>query len=203
MQDGVAKIDIDCSGKTKSGGAATLTGSTSEIPGASVVSLDGEFTGAVDGKRSSRRNASAADRLHSTHKPATNRLLIANAINQWLSSHTTSDRLSRRANVPNDISKLAVTRDGRSLAWSFVVTNHPFLPLRHRAVRLLWSAAVVSDIGTWVQLIVVGSLVAAETGSAVQTGLVALATFAPQSIASPVGGCWQTGSTVARSSPPR
>ena len=47
---------------------------------------------------------------------------------------------------------------------------------------------MVSDIGTWVQLIVVGSLVAAHTGSAVQTGLVALATFAPQSIASPVGG---------------
>ena len=68
------------------------------------------------------------------------------------------------------------------------MTNHPFLPLRHRAVRLLWGAAVVSDIGTWVQLIVVGSLVAANTGSAIQTGLVALATFAPQSIASPVGG---------------
>ena len=47
---------------------------------------------------------------------------------------------------------------------------------------------VISDIGTWVQLIVVGSLVAAGTGSAVQTGLVALATFMPQGIASPVGG---------------
>jgi len=70
----------------------------------------------------------------------------------------------------------------------FVVSNHPFVPLRHRAVRLLWSAAVISDIGTWVQLIVVGSLVAAGTGSAVQTGLVALATFMPQGIASPVGG---------------
>ena len=34
----------------------------------------------------------------------------------------------------------------------------------------------------------VGSLVAANTGSALQTGLVALATFAPQSIACPVGG---------------
>jgi len=68
------------------------------------------------------------------------------------------------------------------------VTNHPFLPLRHRAVRLLWGAAVVSDVGTWVQLIVVGSLVAASTGSAIQTGLVALATFTPQAIASPVGG---------------
>ncbi len=69
-----------------------------------------------------------------------------------------------------------------------VVTNHPFLPLRHRAVRLLWGAAVVSDVGTWVQLIVVGSLVATSTGSAIQTGLVALATFTPQALASPVGG---------------
>ena len=68
------------------------------------------------------------------------------------------------------------------------MSNHPFVPLRHRAVRLLWGAAVVSDIGTWVQLIVVGSLVASGTGSAVQTGLVALATFMPQGIASPVGG---------------
>src|SRR3954468_23806137 len=69
-----------------------------------------------------------------------------------------------------------------------VVTRHPFTPMRHRSVRMLWSAAVVSDVGTWVQLIVVGSLVAAGTGSAVQTGLVALATFMPQGIASPVGG---------------
>ncbi len=53
---------------------------------------------------------------------------------------------------------------------------------------MLWGAAVISDIGTWVQLIVVGSLVASGTGSAVQTGLVALATFMPQGIASPIGG---------------
>ncbi len=69
-----------------------------------------------------------------------------------------------------------------------VVSSRPFRPLRHRSVRLLWSAALVSDIGTWVQLIVVGSLVAADTGSAVKTGLVALATFMPQGIASPIGG---------------
>lgn len=68
------------------------------------------------------------------------------------------------------------------------MSNHPFVPLRHKEVRLLWSAAVVSDIGTWVQLIVVGSLVAANTGSAVQTGLVALATFMPQGISAPFGG---------------
>ncbi len=68
------------------------------------------------------------------------------------------------------------------------MSNHPFRPLRHRSVRLLLGASVVSDIGTWVQLIVVGSLVAADTGSAVKTGLVALATFMPQGIAAPVGG---------------
>lgn len=68
------------------------------------------------------------------------------------------------------------------------MSNHPFRPLRHPAVRLLLGASAVSDIGTWVQLIVVGSLVAADTGSAVQTGLVALATFMPQGIAAPVGG---------------
>ena len=45
------------------------------------------------------------------------------------------------------------------------VTRHPFTPLRHKSVRLLWSAAVVSDIGTWVQQIVVGSLIAANTSS--------------------------------------
>lgn len=69
-----------------------------------------------------------------------------------------------------------------------VVSNHPFRPLRHRQVQVIWTGAVFSDIGTWVQLIVVGSLVAADTGSALQTGLVALATFMPQGIASPIGG---------------
>ena len=53
----------------------------------------------------------------------------------------------------------------------------------------MWlGASMVSDVGTWVQLIVVGSLSAADTGSAIQTGLVALATFMPQGIAAPVGG---------------
>lgn len=68
------------------------------------------------------------------------------------------------------------------------MSNHPFRPLRHRGVRLWLGASMVSDIGTWVQLIVVGSLIAADTGSAIQTGLVALATFMPQGIAAPVGG---------------
>jgi outer membrane murein-binding lipoprotein Lpp len=49
VQDGVSKLDISCTGATKAGGAAALTGSTNEIPGASVVALDGQFTGTVDG----------------------------------------------------------------------------------------------------------------------------------------------------------
>jgi hypothetical protein len=49
VQDGVAKIDINCTGTTKAGGAATLTGATNELPGASVVSLNGQFTAMVDG----------------------------------------------------------------------------------------------------------------------------------------------------------
>lgn len=49
VQDGVAKIDISCTGTTKAGGVAALAGTTNELPGASVVSLDGQFTGTVDG----------------------------------------------------------------------------------------------------------------------------------------------------------
>lgn len=45
-----ANIEISCTGSTKAGGAATLVGTTSELPGASVVSLDGSFVGSVDGQ---------------------------------------------------------------------------------------------------------------------------------------------------------
>lgn len=71
---------------------------------------------------------------------------------------------------------------------SLAVSKHPFVPLRHSQVRRLWFAAVMSDIGTWVQLIVVGVLIASDTGSALRTGLVAVATFMPQGLAAPIGG---------------
>ena len=45
-----------------------------------------------------------------------------------------------------------------------------------------------SDIGTWVQLIVVGSLVASSSGSALKTGLVAMATIMPPGLCAPIGG---------------
>jgi MFS family permease len=68
------------------------------------------------------------------------------------------------------------------------VSSHPFRPLRRRSVLLVWGAGVISDVGTWVQMIVVGSLVASSTGSAVYTGLTALAMFTPQGLCSPIGG---------------
>jgi MFS family permease len=61
-------------------------------------------------------------------------------------------------------------------------------PLRHRAFAVCWSAGAASDLGTWVQLATIGSLVAASSGSAVEVGLIAAATFAPQGLGSPVGG---------------
>jgi MFS family permease len=68
------------------------------------------------------------------------------------------------------------------------VNSHPFRPLRRRAVLLVWGSGLFSDVGTWVQLIVVGSLVARETGSAFYTGLTALALFTPQGVCAPIGG---------------
>lgn len=49
VKSGVKKIDIACTGTTKAGQAAALTGTTNELPGTSVVSLSGQFMGTVDG----------------------------------------------------------------------------------------------------------------------------------------------------------
>ncbi len=61
-------------------------------------------------------------------------------------------------------------------------------PLRHRDFGLLWSAALVSNVGTWVQTVAVGALVTEMTGQARWTGLVAAAGFLPIGVLSPVGG---------------
>ena len=49
VDDNAAKINVNCTGTTQSGGSAVLSGATNELPGASVVSLNGNFTGTVDG----------------------------------------------------------------------------------------------------------------------------------------------------------
>jgi len=51
VQSGVSKVEVNCTGTTKTGGTAVLSGTTNEIPGASVTSLDGQFVGTVDGKQ--------------------------------------------------------------------------------------------------------------------------------------------------------
>jgi MFS family permease len=61
-------------------------------------------------------------------------------------------------------------------------------PLRRRDFALIWSAALVSNIGSWLQTIAVGVLVTELTGQARWTGLVAAAAFVPVGVLSPVGG---------------
>ena len=49
IADSAKKVDVTCSGTTKSGGVAVLNGTTDEVPGASVNALTGRFVGTVDG----------------------------------------------------------------------------------------------------------------------------------------------------------
>lgn len=52
----------------------------------------------------------------------------------------------------------------------------------------MWSAALVSNIGSWMQTVAVGVLVTTRTGNSGWTGLVAAAAFLPIGLLSPVGG---------------
>ena len=61
-------------------------------------------------------------------------------------------------------------------------------PLRRRDFALVWSAALVSNIGSWLQTVAVGVLVTELTHQARWTGLVAAAAFVPIGVLSPVGG---------------
>lgn len=61
-------------------------------------------------------------------------------------------------------------------------------PIRRRDFALVWSAALVSNIGSWLQTVAVGVLVTELTHQARWTGLVAAAAFVPIGVLSPVGG---------------
>ena len=61
-------------------------------------------------------------------------------------------------------------------------------PLRSRDFSLLWSASLVSNIGSWMQTVAVGALVTARTGRATWTAAVAVAAFLPIGLLAPVGG---------------
>ena len=51
---GADAIKVTCSGSTTSGGAAQMTGTTTEAPGVSVTEIKGEFVGTVDGSENFR-----------------------------------------------------------------------------------------------------------------------------------------------------
>src|SRR5664280_1249380 len=61
-------------------------------------------------------------------------------------------------------------------------------PLRSRNFALLWSAALVSNLGSWMQTVALGVLVFARTGAPGWAGLVAAAGFVPIGLLAPVGG---------------
>jgi MFS family permease len=61
-------------------------------------------------------------------------------------------------------------------------------PLQHRNFALIWSAALLSNIGSWMQTVAVGVFVTARTGRPGWTGLVAAAAFLPIGLLSPLGG---------------
>ena len=51
VSDGAVAVSISCSGTTEAGEKADLTGTTDELPGVSVVSLHGDFTGTANGQQ--------------------------------------------------------------------------------------------------------------------------------------------------------
>ncbi len=61
-------------------------------------------------------------------------------------------------------------------------------PLRSRNFALIWTAALVSNVGSWMQTVALGVLVFARTGQPGWTGLVAAAAFIPIGLLAPIGG---------------
>lgn len=61
-------------------------------------------------------------------------------------------------------------------------------PLRSRNFALIWSAALVSNLGSWMQTVALGVLVYSRTGRPGWTGLVAAAGFVPIGLLAPLGG---------------
>ena len=48
-EGGRTAVTVECTGTTTDGGEAELTGVTSELPGASIIELEGDWTATVDG----------------------------------------------------------------------------------------------------------------------------------------------------------
>jgi MFS family permease len=67
-------------------------------------------------------------------------------------------------------------------------TGAALAPLRHRNFAILWTASLVSNVGTWMQTVAIGALVVSKTGEASWAVLVAAGAFLPIGVLSPLGG---------------
>jgi MFS family permease len=63
-----------------------------------------------------------------------------------------------------------------------------FRPFTSRNFALVWSAALVSNVGTWMQIVTLGVVVTAKTHEPGWTALVAAAAFLPNGLLAPLGG---------------
>ncbi len=61
-------------------------------------------------------------------------------------------------------------------------------PLKSRNFALVWSAALVSNVGSWMQTTALGVVITTRTHQPLWTGLVAAAAFVPMGLLAPVGG---------------
>jgi Transmembrane secretion effector len=64
----------------------------------------------------------------------------------------------------------------------------PLRPFRYRAYRVFWTGAFISNIGTWIETVAVGTYVTEETGRAGWTGTIAALTFLPTVVLGPLAG---------------
>jgi MFS family permease len=66
----------------------------------------------------------------------------------------------------------------------------PLRPFRHRSYRVVWAGGFVSNIGTWIEAVAVGTYVTQATGKAGWTGTIAALTFLPTVVLGPVAGAF-------------
>ncbi len=69
-----------------------------------------------------------------------------------------------------------------------LTTTAALRPLRYRNFAVLWSASLVSNVGSWMQTVAVGALIISRTGQASWAVLVAAGAFLPIGLLSPLGG---------------
>ena len=67
--------------------------------------------------------------------------------------------------------------------------SRSFAPFRQRAYLLVWIGALVSNVGTWMEVTALSYFVA-NHASASASGFVAAAGFLPNALLGPVGGAW-------------